>query len=407
MKQMLVGMPIVALGEVGLWADVKPIALTLGVIIGAWLLVWLLNIVFRHKIVPYVLSKQTKWFRGLKIRSYEILNAASEMKVALLIVRLIRWLSIAAIISIALPLLFSIFPSTRRYALTLMEWVWQPMRRILVAVWDYVPSLLTIIVVALVVHYFLRSIKALALGIQNGKITLPGFYPDWAHTTYIIVRTVVYILAFIFVYPDLPGSDNKVFQGVSLFAGVIFSLGSTTVISNMMAGLVITYMRPFLKGDHVKIGQVTGDVLEKTPFVTRIKTYRQEIVTIPNAQILTGNVINYSISARVDGGVALATTITISYEVPWRQVHDMMVSAALGSSLILRTPAPYVIQTSLDDSYVRYELCAYTAQPAQQMVIYSELHQNLQDVFAQHGIEILSPAYRAERNGNASTVPQK
>lgn len=381
------------------------IGLSLLVIFGCMVLVWTIGWIFRKKLNPYLTSKKDIWFKGWKFRSYEIMDSQRQLNMILFMAKIFRWFTTIIIIYIALPLLFSIFPFTQRLANTLLDWVWNPVRSILLGIWHYIPNLLTILVILLIVHYILRWFKILAREIQKGNIDIPGFYPDWAHTSYSLLRFLVYVLTFIFIFPYLPNSDSKVFQGVSVLVGVIFSLGSTSLISNMMAGLVITYMRPFLKGDHVKIGDVTGDVLEKTPFVTRIKTYKQEVVTIPNAQILSGNVTNYSTTAREDGGVIFSTTVTIGYDVEWRKVHSMMIQAALRSDLVLKTPAPYVIQTSLDDSYVSYQLCAYTLNPQKQSRVYSDLHQNIQDVFAENNVEIMSPAYRAERNGNKSTIP--
>lgn len=388
------------------WSTIfRQVGLSLLVLIGCGVVVWLIAFLFRRKVNPFMNSKQDIWFKGLKIRTYEILDSGRELALIQFVVKIFKWFLTLLAIYIALPLLFNIFPFTQRLANTLIGWILNPIKKIFIGIWHYIPDLLTIVVVLFVMRYVLKSIKVLADEIQQGKLVIPGFYPDWAHTTYSLVRILVYILTFISIFPYLPGSDSKVFQGVSVLVGVIFSLGSTSVISNMMAGLVITYMRPFLKGDHVKIGDVMGDVLEKTPFVTRIKTYRKEIVTIPNAQILSGNVINYSTTAREEGGIAFSTTITIGYDVDWRKVHSMMIEAALRSDLIIKDPAPYVLQTSLDDSYVSYQLCAYSITPQKQARVYSELNQNIQDVFNENNVEIMSPLYRAVRNGNPTTVP--
>lgn len=388
------------------WSTIfKQIGLSLLVILGCGVVVWLIAFAFRRKVGPFVISKKDVWFKGLRIRTYEILDSGRELALIQFVIKIFKWFFTLLAIYIALPLLFNIFPFTQRLANTLIGWILNPIKKIFLGIWHYIPDLLTIIVVLFVMRYVLKSIKVLADEIQQGKLVIPGFYPDWAHTTYALVRIFVYILTFISIFPYLPGSDSKVFQGVSVLVGVVFSLGSTSVISNMMAGLVITYMRPFLKGDHVKIGDVMGDVLEKTPFVTRIKTYKKEIVTIPNAQILSGNVINYSTTAREEGGIAFSTTITIGYDVDWRKVHSMMIQAALRSDLIIKEPAPYVLQTSLDDSYVSYQLCAYSITPERQASVYSELNQNIQDVFNENNVEIMSPLYRAVRNGNPTTIP--
>lgn len=231
--------------------------------------------------------------------------------------------------------------------------------------------------------------------IAAGKIKIKGFYPDWAGSTYNIIRIILYAFGLVMIFPYLPGSDSDVFKGVSIFLGVLVSLGSSSMIGNLIAGLVITYMRPFKIGDHIKIGETTGDVLEKTPFVTRIKTYRQEIVTIPNSNILSASVINYSTEAHERKGVVFHATVSMGYDVPWRDVHKCLIEAALRSEYILKTPAPFVLQTSLDDFSVSYQLCAYSRNPEKQATIYSQLYSNIQDVFNEHGLDLLLPHYHA------------
>lgn len=376
---------------------VRQILYALLVLGGLWGAVWANGRLFGRKILP--------WLDGLKTRESGVLAPEKQTRIVRKLLRAVQGVIDLAMGLVALLLLFDIFPFTRSWVNTLLGWVWRPLEDILVRVWHFVPDLLVIVVALVVTKFVVRWLRLLSLAVQSGKLTVPGFYADWAHTTYVLVRTLLYIITFVFIFPYLPGAENKVFQGVSVLVGVVVSLGSTSVVSNLMSGLVITYTRPFLKGDYVKIGTVRGAVVEKTPFVTRIQTYQKEWVTIPNAQVLSGNVVNYTTAARAEGGVALATTITIGYQVPWRTVHELMVAAAGRTTGIVAMPEPYVLQTSLDGSYVSYELCAYTLTPEHQSTIYSELHKNLQDVFAEAKIEILSPEYRAERMGNGSTVP--
>ena len=172
----------------------------------------------------------------------------------------------------------------------------------------------------------------------------------------------------------------------------------------MVAGLVITYMRPFKIGDRIKIGDVTGDVVEKTLLVTRVRTLKNEITTIPNSSVLNGNTTNYSVEA-MEKGLIIHTTVTIGYDVPWKNMHKALIDAALRTDLILDEPTPFVLQTSLDDFYVSYQINAYTREAGKQALIYSNLHQNIQDVCNERGIEILSPHYRAARDGNMTTIP--
>jgi small-conductance mechanosensitive channel len=172
----------------------------------------------------------------------------------------------------------------------------------------------------------------------------------------------------------------------------------------MVAGLVITYMRPFRVGDVIQLGEFKGEVVEKNLLITRIKTPKNEEITIPNAAVLAGQSINFSVAARAEG-LALYTTVTIGYDVPWQKVHDMLVEAAKRTNGVIETKAPFVLQTSLDDFYVSYQLNAFTQKPMEIPAIYSALHAHIQDVFNENGIEIMSPHYRAARDGNTTTVP--
>jgi len=216
----------------------------------------------------------------------------------------------------------------------------------------------------------------------------------------------MYAFMFIVIFPYLPGSDSPVFRGVSVFLGILFSLGSSSAISNAVAGLVITYMRPFTIGDRIRVGDITGDVIEKTLLVTRIRTIKNEEVTLPNSSLLSVHSINFSSSAS-GAGLILHTTVTIGYDVPWKKVHELLTKAASATSGVSRRDdrKPFVLQTSLDDFYVSYQINAFTEEAHKMAGIYSELHQNIQDKFNEAGVEILSPHYRAARDGNMTTIP--
>ncbi|MDH5275865.1 MAG: mechanosensitive ion channel family protein, partial [Gammaproteobacteria bacterium] len=211
-------------------------------------------------------------------------------------------------------------------------------------------------------------------------------------------------LTAVVIFPYLPGSGSPAFQGVSIFLGVLFSLGSTSAIANVVAGLVLTYMRPFRNGDRVKIADTVGDVLERDLLVVRVRTIKNVDVTIPNSMVLSNHIINFSACAR-DPGLILHSSVTIGYDAPWRQVHDLLTAAASRTPGIEKEPAPFVLQTALDDFYVRYELNATTSTPNRMAEIYSELHANIQDAFNEAGVEIMSPHYVAARDGSQSTIP--
>jgi small-conductance mechanosensitive channel len=252
--------------------------------------------------------------------------------------------------------------------------------------------------------YVIKLVKYIFHEIELGKLKITGFHADWANPTFSIINFFLYAFMFILIFPYLPGSDSQIFKGVSVLIGVLFSLGSSSAIANIVAGLVITYMRPFKVGDRIKIGEVTGDVIEKTLLVTRIISTKNEIVTIPNSSVLTGNTVNYSIEAS-EKGLIIHTNITIGYDVPWKTIHQALLDAALRTETILKEPQPFVLQISLDDFYVTYQINGYTKEANKQASVYSLLHQNIQDVCNEKGIEILSPHYRAARDGNMTTIP--
>ncbi|WP_350329152.1 mechanosensitive ion channel family protein [Myroides marinus] len=213
---------------------------------------------------------------------------------------------------------------------------------------------------------------------------------------------------FILIFPYLPNSDSQIFQGVSVFAGIMLSLGSTSVIGNLVAGLVITYMRPFKLGDRIKLGEFTGDVLEKTALVTRIKTPKNEVITIPNSNIMTAQTVNYSQSAR-EHGLILYLTIGAGYHVPWQKVHEMLYEVASRTEHVMKRQKPFIFQDQFQDFYVEYQLNVYIRDAKLSSKVYSDLRQHAQDVFAENDIEMVAPHFHFNRivDGDDSTVPLK
>ena len=207
------------------------------------------------------------------------------------------------------------------------------------------------------------------------------------------------------IYPYLPGSNSGVFQGISVFVGLIVSLGSSTVIGNIIAGLVITYMRPFKIGDRIQLNDTTGNIIEKTPLVTRIRTPKNEVVTVPNSFVMSSHTVNYSTSAR-EYGLIIHSEVSIGYDILWRKVNELLIDAALNTPGVVDDPRPFVLETSLSDWYPVYQVNAYIKEADKMPQIYSNLHQNIQDKFNEAGIEIMSPHYMAMRDGNETTIPK-
>ncbi len=345
-----------------------------------------------------------KHIKGIKIRNYNLFDAKQQVDVLLFVNTIFKWISILLLVYIAIPILFGIFPWTKNLASVLLDYILSPVKSISLGLWNYLPNLITIIVIVVVFRYVFKGLHFLKMEIETGNLTIDGFYPDWANPTFQIIKGLLYAFMFIVIFPYLPGSDSPIFKGVSVFLGVLFTFGSSGSLSNVMAGLVLTYMRAFKIGDRVKIGDVTGDIIEKSLLVTRIRTIKNEIISIPNSNIMSSHTINYS-SEAAGNGLVLYTTVTIGYDVPWKNMHQALIDAALRTDFLLKDPSPFVLQTSLDDFYVSYQINAYTCEANKQAMIYSQLHQNIQDCCNEAGIEILSPHYRAERDGNMTTIP--
>jgi small-conductance mechanosensitive channel len=304
-----------------------------------------------------------------------------------------------------LPLAFSFFPGTRGIAIWLLSLIWDPVRTAGIGAATYAADhLVNIILIVLVTWKGLQLLEVFFKAIAQKRVRFRNFYPDWAKPTFQILRVLILAFALIIIWPHLPNSDSAAFQGVAAFLGLLITFGSAGAVSNMVGGLVMIYMRPFQDGDRVQISDTTGDIVERGLLVTRIRTPKNVVVTIPNAQVLSSHLINYSRAARKEG-IYLHTKVTIGYDIPWPRVHEALLSAARKVDEVMEEPGPFVLQTALTDYTVEYELNAATQQPEKMGMIYSELHREIQTEFARAGVEITSPAFHAIRDGNKSTIP--
>lgn len=375
------------------------------VLVGQYLLFRMTNWLFRKLKLRIVRLRNTR-LKPFSIQDYELLDTLKQVKLLVFLASLVRYVIMFLQLLLTVPLLFSIFPQTKDLAYQLFSYIWNPVKSIFIGVVDYIPNLFTIFIIYMAVKYLVRLFRYLADEVQSERLKLRGFYPDWAIPTYHIIRFLLYAFMLAMIYPYLPGSNSGVFQGISVFVGLIVSLGSSTVIGNIIAGLVITYMRPFKIGDRIKLNDTTGNVVEKTPLVTRIRTPKNEVVTIPNSFVMSSHTVNFSQSAR-EYGLIIHSEVSIGYDVPWRTVNKLLVEAALNTPGVVDDPRPFVLSTSLSDWYPVYQVNAYIKDADRLAEIYSDLHQNIQDRFNEAGVEIMSPHYMAVRDGNASTIPPK
>nr|MDE5560695.1 mechanosensitive ion channel family protein [Bacteroidaceae bacterium] len=364
----------------------------------------LTNYMFRKLRRRIIRFKQQR-LRPFIIRDYELLNTHSLGLVLIFFSNILRYIVLLIQLTFSVPILFAIFPQTEALAMKIFFYIIEPIKMVMSSIVEYIPNLFIILVIWYCIKYIVKGIRHIANEIENEKLKITGFYPDWAKPTFNIIRFLLYAFMVAMIYPYLPGSNSGVFQGISVFVGLIISLGSSTVIGNIIAGLVITYMRPFKVGDRIKLNDTTGNVIEKTPFVTRLRTPKNEVVTIPNAFIMSSHTVNYSASAR-QFGLIIHTTVTIGYDAPWRQIHQLLINAARNTTGVLEHPKPFVLETELQDYYPCYQINAYIKDVDKLAQITSDLHQNIQDTFNEAGVEIMSPHYFAKRDGSASTIPE-
>jgi len=358
----------------------------------------------------YRVSRVMIWRqRGKKIKGiFGIIDDQRAMLTTMSIAKIIKFLIVLIVLYMGLLAVFKLFPYTKHLSDQLLEYVLSPLRSVGRSIMAYMPKLFTIVVIVVIFRYIQKFVRSLADKIANHKIVIRGFYPDWAIPTYNLVSGLLFIFMFILIFPYLPNSDSQIFQGVSVFAGIMLSLGSTSVIGNLVAGLVITYMRPFKLGDRIKLGEFTGDVLEKTALVTRIKTPKNEVITIPNSNIMTAQTVNYSQSAR-EHGLILYLTIGAGYHVPWQKVHEMLYEVASRTEHVMKRQKPFIFQDQFQDFYVEYQLNVYIRDAKLSSKVYSDLRQHAQDVFAENDIEMVAPHFHFNRivDGDDSTVPPK
>ncbi|CCH97325.1 MAG: mechanosensitive ion channel family protein [Microcystis sp. M53603_WE2] len=384
----------------------KDAVLTVSATLATVLIFWVI-IFISSRVFPQIQRLITSLVPGVVFQNFEIISSQTIGIFSLRVLQFIRTLIILTILYFYLTFVLRLFPWTRKFGDGFLQYFFSALEVVSQEIAKYLPSIFIILIIVFITHYLLRAIKPFFTGLERENLVINGFYPDWAKPTYNLLSLLIIALAIVIAFPYLPGFNSPAFQGVSVFLGVLFSLGSTSAIANVVGGIILIYTRSFQLGDKISIGDVIGDVIEKGLLVTRIRTPANRIITIPNSSLLNTNVINFSVSQReFKQPLILQTTVTLGYDLPWRKVHTTLKEAALATKFIVSEPAPFVLQTSLDDFYVSYQLNAYTDHPSKMVYIYSELHQNIQDKCNEVGIEIMSPHYKALRDGNHSTIPE-
>jgi small-conductance mechanosensitive channel len=326
--------------------------------------------------------------RSIRWQDHELLSEKDIQGIAHGAGRVVRNVAYLAVLLGVLQLFFALLPETAPFAGTVFGYVTSAFLNVTNAMVRFLPNLVTI----------------LALGIESGRIRIPGFEAEWSPVSFKILRGFVWVLFLVVAFPYLPLSDSPAFQGLTLFFGVLFSLGGSQMVANVVAGVMLTYMNAFKVGDRVKIADAEGVVVAKTTHVTRVRTLKNVTISIPNSLVMSNHIINFTTMAEGEG-LIIHTTVTIGYDVPWQKVEALLIQAALSTPQIESEPPPFVLQTSLDDFYVSYELNAYTHESRK--IPRSALLRSIQTAFHAAGVEIASPHLSAVRDGNTVNLPDE
>ena len=286
------------------------------------------------------------------------------------------------------------FPYTRPWGESLRSLLIERLAYFGQATLSALPDFLTIALIIILTRFLVRVVTLIFAAVESGRVTIAWLYPETAAPTRKLVTALLWLFALVVAYPYFPGSETAAFQGVSVFVGLMVSLGSSGLLNQIMSGFTLTYSRALRRGDFVKVGDVEGTVSHMGTLSTKVVTPRREEITIPNAVLIGQEVTNFSRNAA--DGVQTPVQVTIGYDAPWRKVHQLLLHAASLTSGIRPEPPPVVYQSALEDSYVRYSLLVCLADPAMRASILNMLHANIQDAFNAAGIQIMSPNYEGD-----------
>lgn len=354
-----------------------------------------------------VRAMKGSWIKSIKVRNTEILSDESFLRFILVIGKIAKILIFLNLIYIYFNYFLIYIPGTESIRSVLYEYPVNYIKNIFMAIITYIPKLIFIVIIIIITHYTIKLNEFIFGLIRKGSIKIPGFHPEFHDITYKLDKFVIYFFAIVLIAPNLPGYSSPIFQGLSVLTAIVISLSSSTSVANILAGVVIAYTRSMRVGDWVKIGDNLGEVKEMTLLAIKLRTVESRDVSIPNAVVLQGNVVNFSSGNRDIGGVLISTNLSIGYDVPGEKVEELCLKGIDFTDGILEKPSPFVLQKSLDDFFVTYVINAYTDKPQRMRQIYSNLHSNIRKCFDEAGVEIMSPHYTSLRDGNMTTVPQK
>jgi len=371
-------------------ATIRSLVATALLVIGIVALVW-----SARRVDQALTRRLASRIHSVGIQSFQLMRAEQIWKSLRSALLAIKTMAFIALVVLYVGFILAQFPWTRSLSQGMVGFALVPVRVMTQGLLASLPSLMFLAVLFVVVRLALRMIRLFFDAVRDGTVKMTDFDPQWADPTYKIVRLAVVAFALVVGYPYIPGSSTAAFQGITVFIGIVFSLGSSAVIGNIIAGYMMTYRRALKVGDRVKIGDTVGDVIDTRLQVTHLRSLKNEEIIIPNAQIMNGEVLNYSSLAH-DKGLILHTEVGIGYETPWHQVEAMLLTAAERTEGLAKEPSPFILEKRLGDFAVTYELNAYCHDVKAMMPLYAALHRNILDVFNACGVQIMTPAYEGD-----------
>ncbi|MDE3137254.1 MAG: mechanosensitive ion channel [Acidobacteriota bacterium] len=318
--------------------------------------------------------------------------------------RAFRTAAIVVLLFFFFPVVFHLFPLTRGMMLSIEAYLERPAASIGQSILNYLPHLGYLIVIAVIGWATLMFLHHTFDAIKTGRLVIRGFQQDWAEPTYDLLRALILLFLLMVSYPHLPGATSEFFKGFSVFVGALLTFGSAGAINNLVSGIVLTYTSAFRAGDMVRIADTMGIVVEKTLLVTRVRTPRNEEVSLPNSAVLSNSITNFTTRAAA-GGLGLSVHAGIGYDVDWRTVHALMIDGARKTESILADPSPIVLQSDLGNYAVDYQLIAWTDRPERMVLTNSELRRNVLDCFNAAGVEIMTPSVLSHRDASEPAIP--
>jgi small-conductance mechanosensitive channel len=374
-----------------LWSGAERALLaTLALAVALWL-----GVRARRRMDAVLERRYRQRIHDFQVRSIPLVRAEQLWRLGKRILTVVAVLLAATALYFYLEYVLVLFPWTRALGFGLTAMLLRPVSTLVQGALHYVPNIIFLVVLAIVIRWLLAFIHVIFRQLADGSLSLAGFEQEWAIPTERIVRLLVFGFALVVAYPYIPGSGTEAFKGLSIMFGLLFSIGSSSVIGNLVAGQSLAFRRAFRVGDRIRVGEHVGEVTKTSLLTTFMRSAKNEQIVIPNSLVLNAEVINYSTLAAA-GGVIVHTTVGIGYETPWRQVEAMLLEAAARTPGLLREPQPFVLQRGLGDFAITYEINVYTDDALAMLRLASALHRNILDIFNEYGVQIMTPAYEGD-----------